>query len=101
MRTILFFDLPTLTNGDRRNYRLFVKGLKTNGFYMVQESVYVKMSIDSQAMETTINRVKSILPPKGFVLALNITEKQFSSMQVLIGEFQTDVVNSDERIIIL
>ena len=39
MRTLLFFDLPTYTQTDRRNYRKFIKLLKTNGCYMLQESV--------------------------------------------------------------
>lgn len=101
MRTLLFFDLPTLTSSDRRNYRKFIKELKMNGFFMVQESVYVKMSIDSQATESTIKEIKKKVPPKGFIMALSITEKQFSSMQILLGEFTTDVIDDDKRMIVL
>lgn len=101
MRTLLFFDLPTLTSADRRNYRKFIKNLKINGFMMVQESVYMKMSIDSQAMESTIKKIKEIVPPKGFIMALNVTEKQFSAMEILLGDFTTNVINDDERVVIL
>ncbi len=43
MRMLVFFDLPTLTKEDKRNYRQFRKLLIKNGFIMLQESVYCKM----------------------------------------------------------
>jgi len=39
MRVIVLFDLPTITEQDRRNYRLFRKHLIKSGFMMLQESV--------------------------------------------------------------
>ncbi len=42
MRMIVFFDLPTKTTADLREYRKFRKLLITNGFVMMQESVYTK-----------------------------------------------------------
>ena len=101
MRTILFFDLPTLTLANQRAYRKFIKFLKKNGFYMLQESVYVKMSIDQQAVDSTINKIRTELPSSGSVIALNVTEKQFSSMNILLGEIETDVLTTSDRIIIL
>ena len=101
MRTLLFFDLPTYTAEDRKNYRKFVKMIKTNGFYMIQESVYCRMSIDQQMADTIANRIRTSIPPEGNIMLLNVTEKQFSSMQILLGESKTDVLNSDERIVLL
>ena len=40
MRMIVFFDLPTKTTADLREYRKFRKLLITNGFVMMQTSVY-------------------------------------------------------------
>ena len=97
MRTLLFFDLPTLTNQNLKDYRVFIKNLKRLGFYMIQESVYVRMSIDSQAMQSVIQKIKTFIPSDGSIIILNVTEKQFSSMQVLIGDFVTDVITSDSR----
>lgn len=101
MRSILFFDLPSVTNSDKRNYCKFVKEIKKLGFYMIQESVYVKMSINQLAFESTMNSLKRIVPSDGSVLVLTITEKQFSSIKILSGELKTDVVESDSRIVIL
>lgn len=66
---------------------------------MIQESVYVKMSIDIQRAESSVSYIKSQLPPKGSVLALHITEKQFASMEVLLGVIKSEFISSDERII--
>ena len=101
MRTILFFDLPTLTLIGQRNYRKFVKGIKKLGFYMLQESIYVKMSIDSQLAESVINKVKLLSPSKGSIMVLTITEKQFSQIQFILGENVSNIISSDERIVVL
>lgn len=101
MRIILFFDLPSVTSKDQRNYRKFVKNIKKLGFYMIQESVYVKLSIDIQNANSTIDKIKSFLPPIGNIMTINITEKQFSNLEILIGDNPTEVLNTDERTIIL
>ena len=101
MRSILFFDLPTISLKDKRNYRKFVKEIKQIGFYMIQESVYVKMSIDQQVVDSTLNKVREICPSNGSIIVLNITEKQFSNMKVLVGDISTDVITTDERTIVL
>lgn len=101
MRTILFFDLPTLTKQDNKNYRKFMKLLKINGFYMIQESVYVKMSIDMQTENSTLNRIRNEVPNNGNIMALTVTEKQFAGMEILLGHSKTDVITTDDRIITL
>lgn len=101
MRSILFFDLPQVTSSEKRLYRHFVKDIKKLGFYMIQESVYVKMSIDNQVVSSISNKIKSIAPKKGNIMILNITEKQFSQIEVIAGESRTDVITSDERFLII
>ena len=75
MRTLLFFDLPSITLKEKKHYRDFVKYLKALGFYRLQESVFCKMDIDKQAMDSSIKRIESKLPPEGSVIALSVTEK--------------------------
>lgn len=101
MRSILFFDLPTTTSLDTKNYRKFLKEIKKMGFYMLQESVYVKLSIDYQAVESTIIKIKSIAPSRGSIIILNVTEKQYLKMQFITGEYKSDIISNDKRIIIL
>ncbi len=101
MRSILFFDLPTLTNKDLKNYRHFIKNIKKCGFYMLQESVYIKLSIDHQAVDATINKIRGFAPNNGSIMVLNITEKQFAQINVISGTNITNVLNDDNRVVIL
>ncbi len=101
MRMMVFFDLPTISLEDKRNYRQFRKLLIKNGFIMLQESVYCRM-LTSPSMENSIkNLIHNNKPPKGLVQVLGITEKQFVKMDYVVGEHTSDVIDSEERIIVL
>ena len=101
MRMMVFFDLPTITLDDKRNYRQFRKLLIKNGFIMLQESVYCRM-LTSPSMENSIkNLIFNNKPPKGIVQLLGVTEKQFVKMDYVVGENTSDVIDSEETIVIL
>ena len=99
MRMIVFFDLPTETAADRRNYRLFRKMLVQNGFLMMQESVYCKLLLNSTAQATMTDVIRREKPPKGIIQLLTVTEKQFSKIDYIVGEWESYVISSDERLI--
>lgn len=101
MRTIVLFDLPTDTQEDKRNYRRFRKALIRNGFCMLQESVYTRMLITPSAQQSVINVIKSNKPPSGIVQVLCVTEKQFATMECIVGDYETDIIDSVDRVIIL
>ena len=48
MRVVVFFDLPTETAEERRDYRRFRAALLKNGFFMMQESVYSKIILNKR-----------------------------------------------------
>ena len=85
MRLIVFFDLPTETSKQRKEYTLFHKFLIKNGFKMMQYSVYVRLTRNWDDLEKYIKRVKLNLPPKGEIRCLPITDKQFTEMILLLG----------------
>ena len=99
MRTLLFFDLPSVSKSEQREYRKFVKFLKQLGFVMMQESVYTKLSLNETIVDSTRKEVKSHLPKDGVVSILTVTEKQFASIEQLVGEINTDVIINDEKVI--
>lgn len=101
MRLLVFFDLPTYTLEDKRNYRRFRKTLIENGFIMLQESVYCRMFITPSAERATMDIIRKNKPPIGTVQMLSVTEKQFSKMEYLVGEYHSSYIDSDERLIIL
>lgn len=53
------------------------------------------------AADAVIKNVKLNLPSDGLVQLLTVTERQFSRMEVLVGEAHNDVLNSDERLVVL
>ncbi len=101
MRIIVFFDLPTLTDRDKREYRNFRKLLIKNGFIMMQESVYTRMVLNQTVQKSVIELLKKNKPVDGLVQVLVVTEKQFSNTVNISGEFSSDIVDSDERLVIL
>ena len=101
MRIVLFFDLPTLTEKNRKDYTLFRKFLIKSGFMMLQESVYVKLTLNATVMNTLINNLEKNKPSEGLVQMLLVTEKQYSKLYMLLGENKNEVLDSTERLVIL
>lgn len=101
MRMLIFFDLPVQTSKDRKEYRRFRNYLITNGFLMMQESVYVKLALNYSIVERMQANLKKNQPKKGLVQLLVITEKQYAKMDTLVGEVESDVVDTDDRLLIL
>jgi CRISPR-associated protein Cas2 len=101
MRVIVFFDLPTLTGSERTEYRKFRKYLIKSGFLMEQESVYSKLVVNSAAADALSNNVKKNAPVNGLVQLMRVTENQYAKMEYIVGNRQTDVLDSGERLVIL
>lgn len=86
MRMIVFFDLPTVTARDRKAAAKFRNFLLKDGYHMMQLSVYTRICNGVDAVEKHEIRLNLNLPPKGSVRLLTITEKQYESIHVLLGE---------------
>ena len=99
MRMLVFFDLPTETASDRREYRRFRQSLIKAGFLMLQESVYCKLVLNPTAQSAAEMQIRRNRPPKGIVQLLTVTEKQFSKMEFITGVFHSDVIDTDERLV--
>jgi CRISPR-associated protein Cas2 len=98
---IVFFDLPVLTDHNRKSYRQFRKFLIKSGFFMVQESVYAKLIPNSTMTEVMMDALRKNKPDEGLVQVLKVTEKQYAKMEFLVGEKRSEVLDSDERLVIL
>lgn len=101
MRVIVFFDLPVQTVSERREYTQFRKHLVKNGFIMMQESVYCKLALNMSAAGAIMEAVRQHKPPAGLVQMLVVTEKQYARMEFVVGECQSEIIDSDERTIFL
>lgn len=47
------------------------------------------------------NMVHNNKLPKGLIQTITITEKQFVKMDYIVGEYTSDIIDSEERLIIL
>lgn len=101
MRVLVMFDLPVTTTADRKEYTRFRKYLIKNGFLMLQESVYCKLAQNSTAADAIVENVKKNKPVNGLVQAMRITEKQYSRMDYIVGEVHSEVLDTDERLVVL
>ena len=101
MRILVFFDLPVTTRENRREYVSFRKYLIKSGFMMVQESVYAKLVLNAVVGNAVVLNVKNNAPSSGLVQLLTITEKQYAKMLLIIGKEHSEVVDNDDRLVIL
>jgi CRISPR-associated protein Cas2 len=85
MWVLVFFDLPTETAANRSIYAKFRKKLLNDGFAMFQFSIYVRSCPSKENADVHIGRVKKILPEKGHIGIMTITDKQFGAMEVYFG----------------
>lgn len=86
MWVLVLFDLPTETKADRKNYTTFRKKILHDGFQMFQFSMYIRHCSSRENSEVHIKRVKTILPPKGHIGIMCITDKQFGMMEIFRGK---------------
>ena len=81
MRMIVLFDLPVTTKAKMRAANQFRQG--------------------RDALEKHHKRLVAHLPEEGSIRCLSITEKQFASMEILVGEKkpQEKKVNSNQLLL--
>lgn len=101
MRVMVFFDLPVVTGEQRRAYIKFRKFLLRSGFMMLQESVYCKLALNGTVVRGIVDNVHKNSPSEGLVQLLTVTEKQYAKMDIIVGEIKSEILDSDERLVIL
>lgn len=95
------FDLPVTTSSGRSEYTKFRKALIKAGFMMLQESIYCKLAQNTTAAEAIVENIRKNKPSVGLIQILTITEKQFAKMEYILGQSNSNVLDTDERVTIL
>ena len=98
MRIIVFFDLPVTTAAKRKAANQFRQFLLKDGYQMLQLSVYSRIVKGRDSLQKHHNRLCANLPQEGSIRCLEVTEKQYATMKLLLGELKTQEkrVNSDQ-----
>ena len=102
MRVLCMFDLPVDTDKEKREYRNFKKKLILEGFVMLQYSVYIRTCPNRQYSERLQKRLAKNLPANGNIRLLEITEKQYEDMKILVGTKSiNEKIANDERFVVI
>lgn len=101
MRIMLFFDLPVGTRQQLNTYINFRRHLIKSGFFMMQKSVYSKIVLNTTMANIVVDNIKKNKPTEGLVQVLIVTEKQFEKMEYIIGVKKHNVIDTDDRLVIL
>lgn len=68
---------------------------------MLQESVYCKLALNGSSVKVITESIHKNKPTEGLIQILTVTEKQYSRMDIVIGSVKSEVLDSDERLVIL
>ncbi len=86
MRLLLIYDLPVIEEIDKKIYSKFHRDIIRHGFYMLQYSVYSKVIQNDTSMRQYMMKLDKIVPQKGKIILLKITEKQYQDIIYLRGD---------------
>ena len=101
MWLMVLFDLPVGTKTERRHATRFRTFLKNDGYLMIQFSVYARVCRAEEGVEKHLKRVQSNLPPAGSVRTLQITDKQFARMKLLVGHREKSEKKATQQLVLL
>ncbi len=101
MWLFVFFDLPVGTKPDRRTATRFRNFLKGDGYMMLQYSVYARVCRGEEAVDKHLQRVTRNLPKKGSIRALQVTDKQYGRMKLMLGESTKNEKVATQQLLLL
>lgn len=101
MYLFVMFDLPVMTRDERKAASQFRNFLKKDGFDMMQYSVYTRICRGQDAVDKHIKRLRSALPLDGGVRALQITDKQYARMMILVGNRKKQEEKGADQLVLL
>lgn len=59
------------------------------------------MALNGTAVKAIVDNVHKNKPEEGLVQLLSVTEKQYAKMDIIVGNIKSEVLDSDERLVIL
>ncbi len=83
---LAMFDLPVMTDTERRAASQFRNDLLDDGFIMVQFSVYARPCVSFEQQNKHAESIRKIAPASGNVRLLFITDQQWIKSICVIGE---------------
>ena len=100
MWLLVFFDLPVVEAEERKKYTHFRNALLKDGFMMLQFSVYARFCPSEEASEVHKKRVRFVIPEKGQVRIMSVTDRQFGKMENYVGKTRKKAENEPEQLML-
>lgn len=98
LRVLVFFDLPTETKKERSVAAKFRKEIMRDGFAMFQFSIYLRHCSSRENADVHIKRVKNLLPEKGHIGIMTVTDKQFGMMELFYGKKEKALPDTPQQL---
>ena len=83
---LAMFDLPVMTDKDRKVATRFRNDLLENGFLMIQFSVYARPCVNYEQIDKHIGLIHKLVPEAGDVPLLYLSDQQWAKSITVIGE---------------
>jgi CRISPR-associated protein Cas2 len=99
MWLIVFFDLPVKSKEQRKSATQFRNFLLNDGYMMLQYSVYSRTCRAQDAVDKHIRRALDKLPHTGSVRALQVTDKQYARMKILLGNQMAEETRGAQQLL--
>lgn len=94
------FDLPVVTEKERKIATKFRNFLLDDGYIMMQFSIYSRICKNNDDLNKHINRIKANVPTNGNVRLLQVTENQYNNMIMFCGEKKIEEDISIENMLV-
>lgn len=94
------YDLPVISEKDKKIYGKFRRFLLNDGYIMMQYSVYSRICKNHDDIIKHINRIRKNTPEKGNVRLIQVTENQYNNMLLLTGNKLDDELITNESLIV-
>lgn len=99
MWVMVLFDLPVITEKERKTATKFRNFLLDNSFEMVQFSVYLRPCPSKEHVERLVKLIEVNMPEEGKVDILSFTDKQYENIVTLRGNSKIKRSNPDQYIL--
>jgi len=94
------FDLPVVTETDKKIYSKFRRFLLDDGYFMIQYSIYTRICKNADDVRKHEIKLSINMPKKGNVRMLQVTENQFQNMKILCGkQFNEEKIGVDSLVV--
>lgn len=83
---LVMFDLPVITDTEKKAATRFRKDLLDDGYLMIQFSVYARPCVSFEHLDKHTARINKVVPEAGNVRILFMTDEQWKRSVTVIGK---------------